>query len=358
MRRMADNRRRGFTTTGFTLIELLVVISIIALLLSLLLPSMSGARRTGQRVACSAALRRIAEGMGQYADTNEGWIVGSPAGSGAYLLGEAKAFGQSVQTWDFMGPLAQLWGMGLTVVSKGDPDGRLAQRFNELRSNGAFLCPGNRFLAFKFDGVEAGTGWMVSYNTYRYQLFTWVSKGASSSSNGQDKYVNDHEELLPARWKPMLDLMGMPANKIFCGDGARYSDCDTPPDYDLRPQAGWGGTFSDTGPYAGAVSSYWSKSWDRRRAPGNGSTSGSDARAYGFRHATGDPPAGARGNAFKANFAFYDGHVETLGDLEASNPFLWLPDGSRLNNANTLPDVVAAFGLSGTTLIGSEKPIE
>lgn len=66
------NRQNLRRYPGFTLIELLVVMSIISLLIGMLMPALSWARRSARRAACQSNLHQIAIGITTYLGDNKG----------------------------------------------------------------------------------------------------------------------------------------------------------------------------------------------------------------------------------------------------------------------------------------------
>jgi prepilin-type N-terminal cleavage/methylation domain-containing protein len=83
------SHKHHFRRPGFTLVELLVVIGIIAVLISILLPTLGRARESAKRTQCLSNLRQIAVFMNMYANQYKGVV---PIGySGAYGAAGAEA---------------------------------------------------------------------------------------------------------------------------------------------------------------------------------------------------------------------------------------------------------------------------
>jgi len=351
------SKKASAFTPAFTLVELLVVIGIIALLISILLPSLGKARKAANTVKCAANLRSILQGMQIYASQNNGSIPGSAHTTARFCYRDPQAgtvdttynstnCPSIVQIFDWASPIARV--MGVKFEEGPSAPDRL-NRYYQLLALGQFTCPENEILVGPFASstpkVALGTR-MWSYNTALGFLVTRQPAGASNGGATGTCWARTDWNV-PSGYNVKVSKVGDASRKIYIADGGRYSRNDTQPDADLSVFSSFGGAFSDQGAYG-----KFSNAWHRGLAAGNG-LSGIDARFFWARH--GQAVKGAKGGAFRFNIGCFDGHVETVDDLTGSEPNRWFPKGTELaaNSAQMFPDVFLRYynSVGGTYIV-------
>ncbi|MBL8878073.1 MAG: prepilin-type N-terminal cleavage/methylation domain-containing protein [Phycisphaerales bacterium] len=325
--------------SAFTLIELLVVVAIIALLLSILLPSLAGAKKVARRVVCGSNLRQFGIGMRSYSLEENDWIVGAPNGSGFAAFDPTTSQDdyprKPTTIYDWSNPMARYIGVNDLARNRG------VRMFNSRLgvnkcpdSNQTMIIFGSRPGDFPSNGtadvqpsVSYLTNWklLMAGNSYQNVLQGF----AGTAQVNWLTYSSGWETALPPKFLPRTTMIGQNARKIFLMDGARFvTDQDV---YDYDPRVGnylGAGSYSSSGAQYRASQEYG----ENRRA-----------RPLSLRH-------GLSENALAANALFFDGHVETLAEKRTHYLPFHAPTGSTVTSVTGLwpPADNGGFGLGDT----------
>lgn len=136
---------RSVARPAFTLVELLVVIGIIAVLIGILLPSLSRARASAQQVKCAASLQQIGLGFQMYANEFNGACPPAKLNvtDSTYTIGDdAFAKGANIMWYNFIAPEVNAANMG--VANSSSTAGTVSSGYQASQSrkrNVLWGCP-------------------------------------------------------------------------------------------------------------------------------------------------------------------------------------------------------------------------
>jgi prepilin-type N-terminal cleavage/methylation domain-containing protein/prepilin-type processing-associated H-X9-DG protein len=309
---------RSWTSRAFTLIELLVVIAIIALLVSLLLPSIAGARETARTTVCSANLHQLGVASLAYANDQKGYFCSG----------------------NFDNRVASFTGQPRTNFSSGHPEyafnrmGWVADQVNGgYGKPGAALCPssicrssenltvartglGSGF-SVEVDGTSAttldstGVQKLISegYNTNYCQSWYMASTSMTSPYVGVATDPKRHvfvrgplqdSQILGSASPDKVPFFGDSTQQIGGGENQLDPDTVLMPDGQTTP----GAKALTDGPRQGIIPGFTGPVWGRQ-----------DYTDFGPSHGKGGFKLNPFGNdRVYGNIGFADGHVTLFVD--------------------------------------------
>jgi prepilin-type N-terminal cleavage/methylation domain-containing protein len=205
---------------AFTLIELLVVISIIALLISILLPSLARAKELADRAVCSANIRSIIQSMTIYAQSSANVFpcnCGPEDQNGEYLnnanypasVGTTSTAGTIISAWlntanagtTGGSPLGSLW---LLVLENQDPPKIFICPSDPLASEPSLLytatnpdCFPNFGFLSNSSTAPSTNGQGESYSIAYPWMYNAGNSGNNVSASAGNWWINDSKSDVP-----------------------------------------------------------------------------------------------------------------------------------------------------------------